>query len=199
MRTNHKYPYLNPRYEMDPLEDLFRARPNNKLCLQQYIQLLLDSDHVLEADFFWKRLQRIDPDSIETNRLGFMLSLQFANTDVSEFDRKMRLAGAEQELLYSLHLQYYYTYSDHTNMKKCAISLLDIEPTDDYTIRVLVDAIIDLNDYELTRKFISNLIPRFQMSKKLEKRIRRQVIHQLIKLIKCASNNDFILYRQTSR
>ena len=172
---------------MDPIESNFRKTPNNPLALKHYVNTLYEKDHILEAKYYYEKLISEDPSGLETNKIGYLLSMRLMNPHVAIYERRLIDAGATQEQLYSLQLLYYYTFSDVVRMRDCVNGLLDIEPTDKYTYEIVIDSILKLEDFTLTYKFTKNYLPRIKGSNALLKALKKIMIKELICImrIKC--------------
>lgn len=114
---------------MDALEKIFRQKPQNKIVLRYYVEMLLEQGHLLESRYFVDKLLEIDPDDLESNRLGYRVAIETMNPNVRCFEEKLMFAGISQEELYALQLHYYFTFNDQKKAHECALGLLNIEPT----------------------------------------------------------------------
>ncbi|HNQ78979.1 MAG TPA: hypothetical protein PKJ37_10835 [Acidobacteriota bacterium] len=167
---------------MDTVEQLFRKTPQNQLVLSRYIKYLIEKEHIMEAKYYHEQLTMIDPAGLENNRLGYLLSIMTMNSKVAEYEKKLISAGATKEQTYSLQLYYYYTFSDSRRMRDCAECLLDIEPTEEFTYKITLTAILKLEDFELASKFVKYYLPRIQIADKNMTALMRIVRKKLVRI-----------------
>lgn len=168
---------------MDFIESLYRKRPHNPKVLIQYINSLFDKQHILESKFYHDQLEKVNPSDLETNRIGYLLSLSLMNPQVANYEQKLKEANATHEQIYALQLHYYYTFSNTTKMRECALGLLDREPTSTYTHEILFKTIIELEDFELAAKFSKYHLPMLKHSDQITTQLKRIMLKKLIKTI----------------
>jgi hypothetical protein len=173
---------------VDSLELSYRRTPRNPVVLRSYVRDLIERQHILEATFFYERLKKEDATSFETNRMGYLLSIRMMDPKVGDFDKRLIEAGATQEQLYALHLHYYYTFSHIPKMRECMTTLLNIEPTEQYTFAIITEAVIALDDFDLAAQFIQYFLPRLKSTDELIKRLRRILIKHFHRLLKAMCN-----------
>lgn len=168
---------------MDAIESIYRQTPRNPITLKSYVKALLERGHILEAKFFFEQLKTEDPKGLETNRLGYLLSMEMLDPMVGEFDKNLASAGATQEQRYALHLHYYYRFSNLARMRDCVRTLLDLEPTEEYTYRVILESVIRLEDLDLVSKVARYILPRIRPDEKLLRSLRRIPYSRLLGLL----------------
>lgn len=172
---------------MNSIELNFRKTPKNPLVLKHYINTLYEKHHILEAKYYHEQLMKEDPSGLETNKIGYLLSIRLMNPHVAEFEKKLIKAGATQEQVYALQLHFYYTFSDTLKMRDCANGLLDIEPTEEYTYEIVIESVLKLEDFELASRLVKYYFPRIKCSDELLKALKRIMIKELLRImrIKC--------------
>ncbi len=168
---------------MDPLEKIYRERPNNELASQHYIEMLIDSQRILEAKYYHDKLIKINPSGLITNKLGYLISVWLRDPYISEHELQLKKAGINQEQNYALQLYYYYVFSNLRKMRECAHGLLDYEPTEEFTYKIIIETVIRLQDYELADKVIRYILPRLKISEQLNRSLRNIVLRKLLNLL----------------
>lgn len=171
---------------MDDEEKYFREYKRNPKAVRAYVRSLFDEGHILEASFYFSFLLNADPNSIETNKLGYRLALARFDSNIRQYDDALRKASVTEEDLYSLQLAYYLTFNAQMLALDGARRLIDIELKSDFSLNILVQAIEEIGDYQLADKFIQHQYRRIKSSSHLDQILKRIIVGHLIELLHLA-------------
>jgi len=171
---------------VDAIEKFFRERQRNPLAIRHYVRSLLDVGRILEASFYFDLLLAADPDSIETNKLGYQLAIQKFETGVERYERALRKAGASEEEIYSLQLAYYLAFNVRRLIQDCAHCLVDMELKKEFGLSVLIQAIEHVGEYELASRFIRHQYGRLKNSPHLDQILKRILMKRLVEMLRPA-------------
>jgi hypothetical protein len=168
---------------VDAIEKFFRERQRNPLAIRHYVRSLLDAGRILEASFYFDFLMAFDPNSIETNKIGYQLSIKKFETRVDRYERALRNAGASKEEIYSLQLAYYLAFNAHRLIADCAYCLADMELKTEFGLNVLIQAIEHVGEYELAARFIRHHYARIKSSSRLDHILKTILTKRLIEFL----------------
>jgi len=129
-------------------------------------------------------LVKIDPKSIETNKLGYLLAIKRFDNNVADFDRNLYEAGADLATIYSLQLAYYLAFDSKNNILNCANALVDIELKDSFGLNTLVQAVETASDYKLASQFINNYYKNINHTPHLDRMLKEILVSRLTATLK---------------
>lgn len=168
---------------MDAFETDYRNRPRNPIAIRHYVNTLLENEHILEASFFNNHLLREDGKGIGANILAYRLAIRRMDGEIANFDKQLHQSGASKEDIYSLRLLYYFTFGARKELFDCASALLDMELKTNSALEILIDAIEDLDSYDLASKFIRHHYRRLKPSSTLDNILKRILIHKICEIL----------------
>lgn len=162
----------------------YRKNRDGLATIRDYVLDLYNNQHFLEAQYFHEQLKKKDPDGLETNRIGYRLALAVVNTDVREFNTKLVDAGATEEQIFSLHIQYCLTFNDANQLRGYLEALLGIKPTEQYTVDVVLAALQKHDDADFITKFAQNYLPAIQKNPEITRMLKRMLYARILSVVK---------------
>jgi hypothetical protein len=168
---------------MDAIETNFRSRPRNPLAIRHYVQSLVDARRILEAAFYFNILQKNDPLSISTNKLGYLIAIMRLDNKVLDYDKALSNGGASKEDIFSLRLAYYIAFSKSDLALEIAKFLAPIKIKNDLGMSGMIQIIEETGDYGLTKLFIDNQYRRITATPRLDQILKKILISKFLGVI----------------
>jgi len=169
---------------MDPTEKSYRLHLRDPIAIRKLVQSLLDSGRLLEAAFYFEKLKKLKPQSYETNKLGYLLSIKRLDPRVQAYDIALKGFGGDSEDLHALRLAYYIAFSNLPVALEEAKYLCSLNVNERFTMDVLIQTIEETRDEPLSLLFFDKHLAKIIPNSKLEKTFRQILIKRLIGIVK---------------
>jgi len=171
---------------MDAMEEKFRknlANPKKHVkSLTEYIEYLLEHEHILEASYYLNELLKLKPKHEKALTLGYKLAIRrFDIEQVIYFDKQLKTIKAKNELLLLLELEYFCSINNHKKMEACIEFLLIIDPISQNSFQLMIESALILKSYNLCEGILRKLkSQKLQLNEHASKKFKEIAIIELV-------------------
>ena len=178
---------------MNEIEVDFRkefANPRKKVkALDNFINHLLENDHVLEANYYLNKLLEIKPKHEKSLRLGYKIAIRmFDRNRVIFFDKQLIEIKAKNELIIPLQLEYYFSMRCEAGMYRCLswfVEQKSINLEDFNLINLIIESSKILRKYEFIPKLLNQMKKhKCSPSRETEIAYKKIALEQLVKTLR---------------
>jgi len=174
---------------IDIFERKFRETPKSHKkhvkYLIVYINHLLDKERIIEAKFYFHKLQEVKPKYLKTIVLGYELAIKtFNNEDVLKYDKSLVKSSYKKELLFNLRIKYYYSVNDKKNFETVVVDCLRNIKLSDKSLNLIVPLIVNSDSFQSISVLIEYLkVNKKQLTNSAEIKVRKVVLQELVNKI----------------
>lgn len=174
---------------MELIEKKFRDTPSDHKKylkrLSDYVKYLIEKGRILEAKYFFNKMQEVKPSHIKTIILGYELAIKtFDNESVVLFDRALYDSKHDEELLLRMRLKYYYSVNNEKQFTDLVEYLLFERTIKTETFHLIGELVITQNNYKPISVLVRYLKSKKRiLHKQVEGQVRRVVLQKLVDTI----------------
>jgi len=150
--------------------------------LTDYINSLLLKGRLLEAKYYFDKLDETKPNSLKTIVLGYKLSIKlFDNYEVERFDKKLFDFNSQGERLFLLRLQYYYSVNNKEKAEENASYLLSKKTLQSKDLQTIYEVCLYQSSYKIALS-LSRYMKRLHLKfdEQSEEQLKRIMIKKMI-------------------